>query len=173
MLLAAIVALLLWGGPSDVSGAVVPIHVDAVNGVLRSRTSTDVGEERGERSAPASADADSTAAVSGEVCNVRIGAARDHVAPDTVLQRSAIADSMAVSPICVTESDRPLQVEAAAAPGAAADQTLPCRNPFGPAAADATPHGVLVVHADEGHDSKTTELTAYEVEDLLHRWILP
>lgn len=77
-----VVCLFFSGGPSAVSRFVVPVIVDAVNGMTVRRHSHVVNEEL-ERCTPSFTDVDSAPTIEMEVFSFRIGATVSHAAPYT------------------------------------------------------------------------------------------
>ena len=84
----AISRLLLRGRPSAVSGFVVPIRVDAVDGISSrwARLRAHVFQERDEGVLPAFAHGDTARAVQPELRVVRLIAASTHVPPSAVFR---------------------------------------------------------------------------------------
>ena len=83
--------------PTDIARSVIPIIVDAANGVMTSRCGSDIPEKRCERALPATADLDPAAAVAPKRrTEGGIPASSDHAPPRKILLGLASAPPVSV-----------------------------------------------------------------------------
>jgi hypothetical protein len=160
MRVAAVVALLLCGGPSDIAGLVVPVVVDAVDGVKPAGAQPDVFKEGLEGSTPLEAYLDTPAAIPIEVPDPRIPAPGDHALPREVFRASA---HVVLGARALQDDFRDLTLVAAATLGMPSPQVCTRDSHLLPANAPTKPIREAAKSSKHFHDGVPPELQARDV----------
>lgn len=134
-----IAPLLLPGGPPAISGFVVAIIVDAVNGMAAGRPTSHVAEERLEGLRPFVTDPNASSSVVREVPTLWIGASLLHGSPGTHFSRGLPAHAFAMRRIGTDAIESNLTLATPARCRSAAAQVSKRSNTLAPAITEAAP----------------------------------